>query len=33
VRVLMDRMGGTVAFGKGPQGGFEARLTFQSSPA
>ena len=33
VRVLMDRMGGAVSFGKAPQGGFEARLTFKSSPA
>ncbi|RYG79595.1 ATP-binding protein, partial [bacterium] len=32
VRVLMDRMGGSVAFGRAPQGGFEALLRFTASP-
>jgi signal transduction histidine kinase len=31
VRVLMDRMGGTVRFGAAPGGGFEARLSFKAS--
>jgi len=30
VRVLMDRMGGAVQFANAPDGGFEARLRFQS---
>lgn len=33
VRVLMDRMGGSVTFGKAQGGGFEARLKFKASPA
>jgi signal transduction histidine kinase len=33
VRVLMDRMGGKVSFGKAQGGGFEARLAFKASPA
>ncbi len=33
VRVLMDRMGGAVSFGKAQSGGFEARLSFKASPA
>lgn len=31
VRVLMDRMGGRVTFGKAQGGGFEARLSFKAS--
>jgi signal transduction histidine kinase len=31
-RVLMERMGGSVAFGTATNGGFEARLQFQRSP-
>jgi signal transduction histidine kinase len=33
VRVLMERMGGSVKFAQAPGGGFEARLSFKASPA